>query len=212
MGIPARGRARVALVGEDIGNVVYRVTPNPPRLVRRIRVPGRLVRLFGGGGGPWVVAARASGRVTGPSGQRIVYRLEPRRPRLVAVRRVSCDVELAMGAGLLWEADVCKRRVLAIDPATGRPRGRPIPLNGSPIDAVVAFGALWVVTQARCSLQKIDVTAHRIVRTICARGGPAAAGAGALWLVAYAAGGGGSVVRIDARTGNVGRPIRIPAR
>jgi streptogramin lyase len=199
-------------IGGGVRNVVYGVRPKRPRVVARIRVPGRLIALFGGRGGPWLVAAPASGAVTGPFGERIVYRLAPRRDRLVAMRRVSCDVELAAGAGVLWEADVCKRRVLAIDPTTGRPRGRPIPLNGSPTEAVVGFGALWVVTQARCSVQQIDVTAQRIVRTICARGGPAAAGAGALWLVAHGAGSGGSVVRIDPRTGNVGRPIRIPAR
>lgn len=188
-------------------NTVSTFTPTRNRLIARFRVPGRAWQLFAGVAGPWVVGA-PRGWVNGPWGPRTLYRVDSGAAKLKLVRRLGCDVVVLEARGLLWLADVCRRRLVALDPKSGSSRSHAIPLNGVPTGMASAHGAIWVATQSRCGLQRIDPAAKRVTETICVSGTLLAAGA-RLWLASYA-GLTGQVRRIDPRGRSPVMTIRLP--
>ena len=178
---------------------------------RATRVKG-LMWLAAGRSGVWAVAhAVARGRITGPAGPRRVVKLDTKsgRPTGLAIP-VRCDQSLAVGAAAVWAGDTCDHALWTLDPRTGRPMGKRIPMPGLGPRPVVGFGSVWVVGGG--VVARVDPSARRIVRRIPVRASTAAAGEGALWLLDYGDGTTGFVRRLDPQTNRAtGRPIRLRA-
>jgi DNA-binding beta-propeller fold protein YncE len=114
---------------------------------------------------------------------------------------------LAVGTRSLWVSDFCTKQL------TRMTDGLSVGVGEAAISVATGEGAVWVLSQARRSVSRIDPTTGRITATIPVRGTWLAAGAGSLWVLDLGDGQAGFVRRIDPRTNRVvGRPVRIDPR
>ena len=112
---------------------------------------------------------------------------------------------IASGYGSVWVANVTSDTVSRIDAATGVVVST-ISLGSAPTAIAVGDGAVWVTSLDTGELLRIDPTANRISQAIPVGQSPdgLAVGAGSVWV----AGGGGAVMRVNPRTGQV-RTIEV---
>jgi ABC-type transport system substrate-binding protein/DNA-binding SARP family transcriptional activator len=112
---------------------------------------------------------------------------------------------IAAGFGSVWVANVTSDTLSRINATTGDP-GPTISLGSAPSAIAVGDGAVWVTSQETGELLRIDPAGDRIARAIAVGPSPdgLAVGAGSVWV----ADGGGTVMRVNPRTGQV-RTLRL---
>jgi streptogramin lyase len=192
-----------ALWAADYGRErVYRIDRRSARVVAAVRVPGRLVSVFAGPAGPFVVYSPTAGPLSGPRGPRLLQRLDPVSARLVA-RPVpfDCDLTAVVARKVLFTVDFCTWRVARRDPRTlavladaRAPRTATF--------AVHAFGSLWISGGSR--LVRFDPTTLRVEARLWIRAGVAVRGERRLWLA------GDTTLRaLDPRTNRIVRTYRV---
>ena len=119
----------------------------------------------------------------------------------VAMIRVGIGPDLiAFGYGSVWVANETSGSLSRIDAATGEVVAT-VRLSGSPAGVAVGAGAVWVTSQETGELLRVDPGDDRVSRTFAIGQGPdgVAVGAGSVWV----AGTGGTLARLDPRTGKV---------
>jgi hypothetical protein len=145
---------------------VDRVDPRRNRVAARIRVRGRgPSKIAFGFGSVWVLTPLVRpGRASGT----LLSRIDPGENRVVDVTHLAGPTgEVAAGEGAIW---VSANRVVAIDPRSGRPVGRPIPLIAG--NLATGARAVWAAG-ANGRLFRIDPRTHTV------RGKPIRVGASA---------------------------------
>jgi ABC-type transport system substrate-binding protein/DNA-binding SARP family transcriptional activator len=112
---------------------------------------------------------------------------------------------IAAGFGSVWVASVTSDTLSRIDPISGDVVSI-ISLGSAPSAIAVGDGAVWVTSQETGELLRVDPAGDRIARAIAVGPSPAglAVGAGSVWV----ADGGGTVTRVNPRTGQV-RTLRL---
>jgi hypothetical protein len=124
--------------------------------------------------------------------------LHQRLPRTATLAR------FATAAAILL-AVVIAARELALSPSPARPHVvAVVPIGGTPMDAVLADGSLWV-TDFRGSLLRVDPRDRRVITRIAVPGAPQpiAASAGSVWVQIAGMHCDGKLVRIDANSGRI---------
>jgi streptogramin lyase len=119
-------------------------------------------------------------------------------------------VAVAVGAGGVWVADNSGSRVIELDPANGRPVGKPIPVAAGPEAIAVGEGGVWIAS-GDGTVTRVDPGTGKPRRAPArvADPGGIAAGEGAVWVTSRAR---GTVTRIDPNTLNaVADPIPVGA-
>ena len=198
----ATGRGAV-WAGDFERNAVFRIEPRTNRVVARIRVPGTLWGLAAGPAGVWVVT-HPGARITDQT-PREVRRLDTRTNQVGAVvLRSPCDFALAVGTSSLWVSDLCTKRLT-------RMRDRmSVRVEEASISVAAGEGSVWVLSQTRGTVSRLDARTGRVVATIRVRGTWLTVGAGSVWVLDLGDGLVGFVRRIDPRTNRVvGPPIRV---
>jgi hypothetical protein len=183
---------------------VLRIDPLRARVVAAARVPGRLVNIFAGRAGAYVLYAPTSGPLTGPGGPRVLQRLDPATARLVGKPVFSnCDLSVVVGRKAMWTIDFCTWQVARREPRTLEVlRERPSPRMAT--FATLAFGSVWVSGGSR--LVRFDPDTLRVQARLWVRGALAAAGEGGIWIVD-----GVWLRMIDPRTNRIARSYRLLA-
>lgn len=152
-----------------------------------------------------VIAAFASALVgcarTPPTGQA----LEAAPPDVRTIVLGGSPTEVAVAGDAVWVADARRGRLVAVDPATARPTGRPVRID-APLDLAAGEGALWV-TSGTGAVRRIDPSTRRAALVARVRDpGGVAAGLGSIWVTSRRD---GTVTALDPRTGAIrGRPVR----
>jgi hypothetical protein len=124
--------------------------------------------------------------------------LQSRRPRSATLARLAATAAILL-------AVVIAAHELALSPAPTRPHVvATVPIGGTPMDAVLADGSLWV-TDFRGSLLQVDPRARRVIARIEVPGSPepVAAGAGSVWVQTAGMHCDGKLVRIDVSSGHI---------
>jgi hypothetical protein len=140
--------------------------------------------------------------------------------RSVAVANLlSLLAALALCAALIDRASGAPAGVAALCPTpSGRSVVRTVPLPGSPKQVLTANDALWVTLRSphpggRARLLRLDARTGRIRRAFPLPGSPdrIASGFGSLWIPVELRGkAGGTLLRLDPRSGRVLAAIRAP--
>jgi streptogramin lyase len=122
------------------------------------------------------------------------------------VRVGRSPLALAAGEGAVWVLDAGSG-VQRVDPATGRPMGRPVAV-ADPSGIAVGAGAVWVTSRSARSVTRIDAATSRPDAPIKLGVAPAdiVVADGGVWVAATDA---GSVVRIDPATLKPSAPLRL---
>ena len=132
-----------------------------------------------------------------------------RRRRLVArtVTAVATATVLAVAAWAVVRAP-SPLPAAAQPPASLGPVTATIPVGASPVDAVVAAGAVWVANAADGTVSRVDLPTNSVTATIRVGRNPVrlAAGFGSVWVANDAS---KTVSRLDARTGRLQATIPV---
>jgi hypothetical protein len=170
-------------------------------------------QLEGGMGAVWVTA-------WGTDRSQLVA-LDPDSGRRMHVYEHPGDPgELVLAGGWVWDLTFIPRSstrsgawtLLQVDPSTGRPRGRMRlrgPRAGDPLSLDTGRGVLWIGSFETGAVYRVDLSSERLLSKISTglRIVDVSAGPGGLWVVA-----GGSLARIDPRTGAVIDRFQLPGR
>jgi YVTN family beta-propeller protein len=107
---------------------------------------------------------------------------------------------IAFGYGSVWVANQTSDTLSRTDAATGEVTAT-IRLNSSPVAIAVGAGAVWVTSQQTGELLRVDPGDDRLSQTFAIGQSPdgVAVGAGSVWVADT----GGTLARLDPRTGNV---------
>jgi hypothetical protein len=181
---------------------ILKVDPARARVVASLRVPGRLVGLYGGPTTIYVVYTPKPGRLTGPEGPRLLQRLDPSSAQLVG-RPVSfnCDIMLAAARNAIWTVDFCRWRVARREPLTLAVQlERPSPRAATFL--TLAFGSVWVSGVSR--VVRFDAATLRVEARLWVHGAIGAAGERGIWILD-----GSSVRFLDPRTNRIVRTFRV---
>jgi hypothetical protein len=128
----------------------------------------------------------------------------PRLLRPVVLTRLAAAAAIVVAA-------VAGIRSLAPEPAPARPHVVGVlRIGGSPVDVAFADGSLWI-SDFTGSVVHVDAEDRRVVTRIKVGGAPqpVGVGAGSVWVHAEGAGCGGSLIRVDPRTGRVVARSRV---
>ncbi len=134
---------------------VDRIDPRRNRVAAEIRVRGRgPSKIAFGFGTVWVLTPLV--RPGRPSGT-LLSRINPRSNRVVGATSLAGPAgEVAAGEGAIW---VSANGVVALDPRSGRPLGKPIPVVAGNLAA--GAGAVWAAG-ANGRLLRIDPTTRAV--------------------------------------------------
>jgi hypothetical protein len=182
----AEGPNDVALTATGVwvanhhGGTVAELDPVTGNVVRSLPIvapgPGGPQRLLADGNDLWLSVASDS----------TVLRIDPARGSVVQRATVpggTCG-GLAADASQIWiAAGYCNSgRLSAIQRQTGRVTDKDV--GGIPTDVAVAFGSLWVATDAPQRLLRVDPATRRVVGSLDLPATPwnIAVGPGALWV------------------------------
>jgi streptogramin lyase len=147
---------------------VSAVDPRTERVTRTV-VPGVFPSdLAAGAGSVWVLDGHAGVLVrVDPAYGRVAGRLALPRSggaRAPADRFTADATSVAVGAGGVWVTDG-SRRLLRVDPATGRLAGS-IRARDPLGDVAVGAGAVWAISGPGAAVVRVDATAGRVTDTI----------------------------------------------
>jgi YVTN family beta-propeller protein len=171
-----------------------------------------------------VLLARDGGAPAGPATPAVLpaanhaIRIDPTTYEPVAAVAVGTDpAAVASGGGLVWVANRQDGTVTVIDPGANRVQ-ETLPASGSgpvgPGGPGLAFasGSLWVADADQQQVTRAEPDADPIPIRVNARPNALAAApdADAVWVAAGTESGGGLLVRIDAGTNQLGRPVSLP--
>jgi YVTN family beta-propeller protein len=136
--------------------------------------------------------------------------LRRRRRRQLVTRTVTAVASTTALALVAWAVvrGPSSPPPLAQPPASLGRVTASIPVGASPIDAVVAAGAVWVANTAQGTVSRIDPTANTVTATIPVGRDPVglAAGFGSIWVVNQSS---QTVSRLDARNGRLEATIPV---
>jgi streptogramin lyase len=113
---------------------------------------------------------------------------------------------LVVFAGSVWISQYDSGSLMRIDQRTGSVRAR-IDVGGSPGTVIAADGAVWVHDWERGRLMKVDPRTNRVTETVDLgqANGDIAFAAGAVWAIGER----GMLLRIDAETATISRPMPL---
>jgi streptogramin lyase len=167
--------------------------PSPPPRVTKIRVGGR----------PGIVAAGAGAVWTADTFSRRAATIDPRSDRVRPLQLPGFPSDVAAGEGAAWFA-MPEQGTLLRQPPAGKPRT--VKLGILPAAVAVGEGSIWALADRE--VERIDPRSGDPVGKpirLPSNSGSIAAGEDGVWAVA----GNRSVIRIDPRSGAVGRPIPV---
>ena len=130
-----------------------------------------------------------------------VSEVNPGAGRQVATIQVGIGPDvIAFGYGSVWVGNETSDSLSRIAAGTGEVVAT-VRLGGSPAGLAAGVGAVWVTSQQTGELLRVDPGDDRLSQTFAIGQGPAgvAVGAGCVWV----AGTGGTLTRLDPRTGKV---------
>jgi YVTN family beta-propeller protein len=170
-----------------------------------------------------VVLAQDGGAPAGPAAPAVLaanhaIRIDPTTYEPVAAVPVGTDpAAVAVGGGLVWVANRQDGTVTVVDPGANRVQ-ETLPASGSgPVGEggpglAFASGSLWVANAGQRQVARVEPGADPIPIPVNARPNALAAApdADAVWVAAETKRGGGLLVRIDAGTNRLGRPVSLP--
>jgi protein kinase-like protein len=158
-------------------------TAPEPTVTARVRMGGRPNSLASGGGYLWAGAFNDD-RLTA---------IDPEKGRVVRTLRPEIGVglrELWTAAGILWVLNSRGRRVLRLDPRTGKPAGAPFDLPSVPTAMACDGRTLWVAVRvqnngAGDTLLRFDVAGGALQETLPVRDFVTSmvVARGALWMI-----------------------------
>ncbi len=177
------------------------ITDSADDLLLRVSRAGNVVDRIPVGRGPAGVTV-GDGEVWVANGlDGTVSEVNPVAGRQVATIRVGIGPDaIAFGYGSVWVASVTSGTLSRIDAATGAVTAT-IALAGAPAGIAVGAGAVWVTSQQTGQLLRVDPASGRLSRSFAVGPGPdgLAVAAGRVWV----ADSGGTVSRLDPRTGRI---------
>ena len=193
------GVGRPSGVGYGAGTVW--VTDSADNMLLRVDPEGRVIDRIPVGRGPAGVVV-ADGEVwVANELDGTVSEVNPGSETQVAVIPAGIGPDaIAAGYGSVWVANITSDTLSRIDAISGDVVST-ISLGSAPDAVAVGDGAVWVTSQETGELLRVDPADNRISRAIAVGPSPdgLAVGAASVWV----ADGGGSLARVDPRTGKV---------
>jgi YVTN family beta-propeller protein len=188
-----RGPDGLERIGE---NAVGVIEPGSGTVTGQYPAGRGATAITGGGGSLWI-ANTLDGTVT---------RIDRATDRVVTIAVGGRPAAVAFGAGSLWVADSDARSVAQIDPGSNAVEQR-LDVGNAPRGLAVVDGTLWVLS-GDAAIERLDLGRARVTQTVRLAAKPTAiaASAGSLWVASEE---GGTVWRIDPRTGTALRSIRV---
>jgi YVTN family beta-propeller protein len=170
-----------------------------------------------------VLLARDGGAPAGPAAPAVLaanhaVRIDPATYEPVAAVPVGTDPAAVVGGGgLVWVANRQDGTVTVVDPGANRVQ-ETLPASGSgPVGQggpglAFASGSLWVANADQRQVTRVEPGADPATIRVNARPNALAAApdADAVWVAAGTESGGGLLVRVDAGTNQLGRPVSLP--
>lgn len=174
------------------GGRLLRLSPTTGRIVGRTKLDPTPCGITIAYGSLWITTASA-----------LLDRVDPRTGRIVAAIQVTSGEYPAIAAsGAIWVSDPNDNVVIRIDPNTNKVADAISTPGIEPAGLVYADGALWVGDETDSGRQVLRIDLHTgAMKRFPGGQGPAhlATAAGAV----FASDGGGTVTKLDARTGRV---------
>ena len=214
VGVIDAGRAGLSAVVSGVGRpggVGYGagaawVTDSADDLLLRVDPAGQVIDRIPVGRGPAGVTVGDGEVWVANELDGTVSEVNPAAGTQVAVIRAGVGpAAVAFGYGFVWVANQASDTVSRIAAATGRVTGT-VRLGSAPAGLAAGAGAVWVTSPQAGELLRVDPGDDRPSRAFAIGPGPAAVavGAGSVWV----ADAGGTLTRLDPRTGQV-RAVRV---
>ena len=214
VGVIDAGRAGLSAVVSGVGRpggVGYGagaawVTDSADDLLLRVDPAGQVIDRIPVGRGPAGVTVGDGEVWVANELDGTVSEVNPAAGTQVAVIRAGVGpAAVAFGYGSVWVANQASDTVSRIAAATGRVTGT-VRLGSAPAGLAASAGAVWVTSPQAGELLRVDPGDDRPSRAFAIGPGPAAVavGAGSVWV----ADAGGTLTRLDPRTGQV-RAVRV---
>jgi streptogramin lyase len=129
-------RGLLWVAASDTGNL-FRVDPRAATLVGKpIRAGTALLSLAAGSNLIWVGDTYAGAVVS----------VDPRTAAVATTQKLPHVSDVAVGEGAVWATVNKPSELVRLDPATGRPVGRPVLVPGTASGMAIGFGSIWVIT------------------------------------------------------------------
>ena len=182
------------------------VTDSADDLLLRVSRAGQVIDRIPVGRGPAGVAVGGGEVWVANQLDGTVSEVNPGSGTQVAVIPVGTGPSaIAFGYGSAWVANVTSDTLSRIDAATGAVAST-ISLSSAPASVAVGAGAVWVLCQQTGALLRVNPASNRLTQAVTVGPSPddLAVGGGMVWVADT----GGSLTRLDPRTGTV-RTIKV---